>query len=80
MILQTCLFAGYPRAIHAFELLDDVLRERGIADRPRTDRLPPRSTSHAFFVRRGRELFREIYREDTDLVIERIRIVRHVAV
>ncbi|MEN8148772.1 MAG: carboxymuconolactone decarboxylase family protein [Planctomycetota bacterium] len=71
-ILQTFLFAGYPRAIHAFEVLDEVLDERGVTDVPQTDRTPPRAGLRAFFRRRGRELFQEIYRHDTELVVNRI--------
>lgn len=71
-LLQTFLFAGYPRAIHAFEVLDRVLTVRGIPTAPPMDRLPPRSTAKAFFRRRGRALFREIYRDDTDIVTDRI--------
>lgn len=72
-ILQTFLFAGYPRALHAFEVFDAVLEERGVAGRARRDRLPPRASLPAFFRRRGRALFEEIYREDSDLVMNRIR-------
>ena len=72
-LLQTFLFAGYPRVIHAFEQLDEVLRARGLASDPVLDRLPPRSTAVAFFRRRGREVFREVYRDDTDVVMDRIR-------
>jgi len=72
-ILQAFLFAGYPRAIRAFEILDEVLDEKGIAEPPRRDRTPPRAGVTAFFRRRGRELFQEIYRHDTDLVVDRIR-------
>ena len=71
-ILQTMLFAGYPRAIHAFETLDGVLSRRGLKVKFRTDRLPPRSSSRPFFRRRGRELFEEIYRGDTAAVTKRI--------
>jgi 4-carboxymuconolactone decarboxylase len=71
-ILQAFLFAGYPRAIHAFEVLDEVLLERDVTDLPRLDRTPPRAGVKAFFRRRGRELFEEIYRQDTELVVDRI--------
>jgi len=71
-ILQTFLFAGYPRAIHAFEVFDSVLHDRGLEVAPRKDRTPPRAGVQAFFRRRGRELFREIYRHDTELVVDRI--------
>jgi 4-carboxymuconolactone decarboxylase len=72
-ILQAFLFAGYPRAIHAFEILAEVLEERGIDVPPRRDRTPPRAGASAFFRRRGRSLFEEVYREDAGLVIDRIR-------
>lgn len=72
-ILQTFLFAGYPRALHAFEVFDAVLEDRGLAGRARQDRLPPRASLPAFFRRRGRALFEEIYRGDANLVMNRIR-------
>jgi 4-carboxymuconolactone decarboxylase len=71
-ILQTFLFAGYPRAIHAFEVLGEVLDERGIEEAVRKDRTPPRAGVQKFFRRRGRELFEEVYRHDTDIVVDRI--------
>lgn len=71
-ILQTMLFAGYPRAIHAFEVFDEVLKKRNARVPHRTDRIPPRSSTRAFFRRRGRELFRQVYRGDTDDVMDRI--------
>jgi 4-carboxymuconolactone decarboxylase len=71
-ILQTCLFAGYPRAIHALEILDEVLAARGGDEEPQRDRLPPRVSHRAFYRRRGRDLFREVYRDDTDPVVDRI--------
>ncbi len=71
-ILQTFLFAGFPRALHAFETLDDVAAARGLEVQHRTDRVPPRSSSATFFRRRGRELFEEIYRDDTKIVTSRI--------
>ena len=71
-VLQSFLFAGYPRAIHAFEILDEVLEERGLRAEHLTDRTPPRAGVKAFFRRRGRELFQEIYRHDTDAVVDRI--------
>lgn len=71
-ILQTFLFAGYPRAIHAFEVLDGVLGEREISENPRRDRVPPRAAAHTFFRRRGREFFEKVYRDDTGIVVDRI--------
>ena len=56
-ILQACLFAGFPRAIHAFEVLDAVLTEKGIEEVHPRDRTPPRTSLRSFFRRRGRELF-----------------------
>jgi len=72
-VLQAFLFAGYPRAIHAFEILGEVLDERDVDEAPRRDRTPPRAGVTAFFRRRGRELFEEIYRQDANLVVDRIR-------
>jgi len=72
-VLHAFLFAGYPRAIHAFEILDEVLEERQMYEAPPKDRTPPRAGLQTFFRRRGRELFQEIYRHDTDLVVDRIR-------
>jgi 4-carboxymuconolactone decarboxylase len=71
-LLQTCLFAGFPRTIHGFEVLDDVLAERGVAEPHRSDRSPPRASLRTFFRRRGRELFRKVYGSDTEIVTERI--------
>lgn len=71
-ILETYLFAGFPRAIHALEVLDEVLAARGIEEAPRPERIPPGVSSPAFFRRRGRELFGEVYRDDAELVIGRI--------
>ncbi|MHC4860814.1 MAG: carboxymuconolactone decarboxylase family protein [Planctomycetota bacterium] len=71
-ILQTALFGGFPRAIHALETLDEVLSARGDVVAPETDRIPPRVPHRAFFRRRGRDLFREVYRDDTDAVVGRI--------
>ena len=72
VFLQTMLFAGYPRALHAFERLDDVLNERSLRVNHRRDRVPPGGSTEAFYRRRGRELFEEIYRDDTTLVMARI--------
>ena len=72
VFLQTMLFAGYPRALHAFERLHDVLKDRDLRVPPRRDRVPPRAATGAFYRRRGRELFEEIYRDDTNLVRTRI--------
>ena len=72
VFLQTMLFAGYPRALHGFETLDTVLTDRQLCVLPRRDRIPPRSSPGAFYRRRGRELFEEIYRGDTTLVRKRI--------
>jgi len=71
-ILQSMLFAGYPRALRAFEILDEVLEGREGRTRPRKDRLPPRSSTIAFLRRRGRQLFERVYREDADAVMARI--------
>ncbi len=71
-ILQASLFTGFPRAIHAFEILDEVLAEKGLDPTPDQDRLPPRTSSAVFFRRRGRELFEEVYRDDTQPVVARI--------
>ncbi len=72
VFLQTMLCAGYPRALHAFERLDDVLKSRKLRVAPRCDRVPHRATAGVFYRRRGRELFEEIYRDDTSLVMARI--------
>lgn len=72
VFLQTMLFAGYPRALHAFERLAEVLEARGLSVAHRRDRVPHRATAGVFYRRRGRELFEEIYRDDTSLVMTRI--------
>ena len=71
-ILQAHLFGGFPRAIHALEVLDDVLVSRGVGTEPDLDRIPPRVSLVAYFRRRGRDLFGEIYRDDAGPVTERI--------
>jgi 4-carboxymuconolactone decarboxylase len=71
-ILETFLFAGYPRAIHAFETLAEVIEARGCDEPPPRDRLPPRSGLRVFFRRRGRDLFHEVYRGDAQAVLDRI--------
>ncbi len=71
-VLQSHLFAGFPRALHALEILDEVLLQRGVTEAPAKDRIPPRVSVRAWLRRRGRELFREVYREDAELVIDRI--------
>ena len=72
VLLQTMLFAGYPRALHAFERLHEVLKARGLEVPPRRERVPHQATAGVYSRRRGRELFEDIYRDDAGPVQTRI--------
>lgn len=63
--LQVFLFAGYPRAINAFEVLRATLGEGG-GD-------PPSETDRCDVARRGDEVFRRVYAEDADRVLKKLR-------
>jgi 4-carboxymuconolactone decarboxylase len=53
-------------------VLGELLAESGIEEEFRKDRTPPRAGLQTFFRRRGRELFEEVYRHDTNIVVDRI--------
>ncbi len=67
LLLQSCLFAGYPRTLNAFDALVAALGERP-PGRPQTP--DPESLLHG--VERGRELFDRIYGSAANPVLVRL--------
>jgi 4-carboxymuconolactone decarboxylase len=63
--LQVLLFAGYPRALNALEVLRATLGEGG--GEPPSEAEPPDP------ARRGEEVFHRVYGDDADRVLERLR-------
>ncbi len=63
--LQVFLFAGYPRAINAFDLLAATLGEGGGG--------PPREEHPPDLLARGDALFRRVYGADAERVLEKLR-------
>jgi 4-carboxymuconolactone decarboxylase len=66
------LFAGYPRAIHALEVLSEVLADRKGAPPAKPEFPAGRAPGNGYFLRRGEALFAKVYGEATAPVRERI--------
>ncbi|MHC4821394.1 MAG: carboxymuconolactone decarboxylase family protein [Planctomycetota bacterium] len=68
-ILQTYLFAGFPRAVNALQAMDEGLGPRA----PDAEEKAPRGEKRRrHFRERGERLFRRVYGPDTDRVLEAI--------
>ncbi|MGQ0614607.1 MAG: carboxymuconolactone decarboxylase family protein [Planctomycetaceae bacterium] len=63
--LQVFLFAGYPRAINAFDLLAATLGEGGGG--------PPHEEQPPDLLARGDAIFRRVYGADAEKVLEKLR-------
>jgi 4-carboxymuconolactone decarboxylase len=71
-VLQAMLFAGYPRAIHALEVLAEVLAGRRASPPAKPEFPTGRAPGNGYFLARGEALFEKVYGESTAPVRERI--------
>ncbi len=68
-LLQTFLFAGFPRCVNALEVLE---RAHGRLPASPPETLPWGNMRRNFLRRRGLDLFRQVYGDDARGVLERI--------